>query len=236
MQVIDKPSKQRTEVRQASLVEAALRLAAQRSPADITTGDLAQAVGITQGAVFRHFASKEAIWLAVLDWVTQTLMSRLQAAAQGAQAAESAAMKSPPSGPESAQPALVSPSSGSNRSALTALQAVFMAHVDFVVTHPGVPRVIFQELQQPHDTALKARVRDLLLQYRRLLMQLLQQVQTQQAMAPDIDLRAAAVLFIGSVQGLVMQAMISGDVPAMAVQAPDVFAIFQRGLLAQAPL
>ena len=84
MEIIDKPAKQRTAVRQAGLIEAALLLAAQRSPADITTADLAQAVGITQGAVFRHFASKEAIWLAVLDWVTEALMAHLQAAANEA--------------------------------------------------------------------------------------------------------------------------------------------------------
>ena len=30
-----------------------------------------------------------------------------------------------------------------------ALEAVFQAHVDFVIAHPGVPRVIFHELQQP---------------------------------------------------------------------------------------
>ena len=60
MKATPKRPKQVTEVRQAGLVEAALQLAAQRSPADITTGDLAQAVGITQGAVFRHFSSKEA--------------------------------------------------------------------------------------------------------------------------------------------------------------------------------
>lgn len=203
MHVTEKPTKQRTEVRQASLIEAALQLAAQRSPADITTGDLAQAVGITQGAVFRHFASKEAIWLAVLDWVTDALMARLQAAA-------------------------------TSQSELAALQAVFMAHVDFVVTHPGVPRVIFQELQSPGDTALKSRVRALMQRYRQLLMQLLQQAQAKQAIAPDIDLQAAAVLLMGSVQGLVMQAMISGNVPAMAQQAPGVFAIFHGGLLAKA--
>ena len=55
MKIPVKSAKQPTEIRQAGLVEAALRLAAQRSPADITTGDLAKAVGITQGAVFRHF-------------------------------------------------------------------------------------------------------------------------------------------------------------------------------------
>ena len=57
------PTKQPTHTRQAELVAAALALAAVRSPAEVTTAALAQAVGITQGAVFRHFESKQAIWL-----------------------------------------------------------------------------------------------------------------------------------------------------------------------------
>ena len=93
MQVLDKTAKQRTEVRQAGLVDAALMLAAQRSPADITTADLAHAVGISQGAVFKHFASKEAIWLAVLDWMADTLMARLQLAAKGAENAALPALR-----------------------------------------------------------------------------------------------------------------------------------------------
>ncbi len=197
-----------TEVRQASLIEAALALAAQRSPADITTGDLAQAVGITQGAVFRHFASKEAIWLAVLDWVTDTLMARLQTAADGAALAEQ--QKPNP---------------------LAALQAVFLAHVDFVMAHPGVPRVIFQELQHAQDTLLKARVRGLMQQYRLLIADLLQRAQAQGLLVPEADLQAATVLFVGSIQGLVMQSLLSGQVSAMAAQAPGVFAIYLRGLI-----
>jgi AcrR family transcriptional regulator len=204
MKVQDKPPKQRTEVSQASLVEAALLLAAQRSPADITTADLARAVGISQGAVFRHFASKEAIWLAVLDWVAGTLMTRLQSAAANA-----------------------------DRAALPALRAVFLAHVDFVTRYPGVPRLIFQELQHPGDTALKSRVRELMQRYRQLLLAVLQHAKTQQALRPDVDLQAAAVLFIGSVQGLVMQALLADDVHAMAAQAPGVFAILQQGLQCQ---
>ena len=223
MHVTERPTKQRTEVRQASLVEAALKLAAQRSPADISTGDLARAVGISQGAVFRHFASKEALWLAVLDWVTDTLMARLQAAAQDAQQAPSPASQHPTTDPT--WPAL-----DATPPALAALRAVFLAHVGFVVEQPGVPRVVFQELQRPGDTALKIRVRVLLARYRQLLMQLLQQAQQEQGLAQGTDLQAAAVMFIGSVQGLVMQALISGDVPAMAVQAPGVFALYQRAL------
>jgi len=204
MNVLDKPAKQATEVRQAHLVAAAIALAARRSPADITTTDLARMVGISQGAVFKHFASKEAIWLAVLDWTSTTLMARLEAAAQGARDAVP--------------------------SELSALRAVFLAHVDFVMAYPGVPRVIFQELQSADDTALKAQVRSLMQRYRKLLQNLLQQAHKKQGLHPDIDLNAAAVLFIGSVQGLVTQALISGDVNAMAQQAPGVFAIVQRGI------
>jgi TetR/AcrR family transcriptional regulator len=196
------PTKQPTETRQAALVAAALTLAAERSPANVTTADLAQAVGITQGAVFRHFESKEAIWLAVIDFAHQALLARLHAAAE----------------------AQVQP--------LAALRAVFMAHVDFVVAQPGVPRVIFQELQHPEDTPLKARVRGLMQAYRALLAGLLERAQAARQLAPGADLQAAAVLFIGSVQGLVMQSLLSGQVGAMRQLAPAVFGLFQQAIAA----
>jgi AcrR family transcriptional regulator len=196
------PTKQPTHTRQAELVAAALALAAERSPAEVTTAALAQAVGITQGAVFRHFESKEAIWLAVIDFAHQDLLARLHAAA--------AAQTLP----------------------LAALRGVFMAHVDFVVEQPGVPRVIFQELQHPEDTPLKARVRGLMQAYRTLLVGLLQQAQAARQLAPGTDLQAAAVLFIGSVQGLVMQSLLSGQVGAMRALAPAVFDLFQQAIAA----
>ena len=200
------PPRQTTDVRQASLISAALLLAAQRNPADITTGDLAQAVGITQGAVFRHFSSKEAIWLAVLDWVSDNLMQQLHTAAQ----------------PQSGDSVVLNP--------LTALQRVFLAHVDFVVAHPGVPRIVFQELQHARETELKLAVRALMQKHRALVTGLLQSANAQNLLAPGTDLPSAAVLFLGAVQGLVMQSLLSGQVQAIAAQAPGVFAIYLRGI------
>ena len=196
-----------TEMRQAGLVDAALQLAAQRSPADITTNDLAQAVGITQGAVFRHFASKEAIWLAVLDWTSDMLLARLQTASAIAKAGTTT----------QADP-------------LLSLQSVFMAHVDFVIEYPGVPRIIFQELQHAQDSLLKASVRVLMQRYRLLVIGLLQDAKERGLLTKDIDIASAAVLFMGSVQGLVMQSMLTGQVQAMAAQASGVFAIYLRGI------
>jgi TetR/AcrR family transcriptional regulator len=189
-----------TEARQAEIVATVLRLAQDGSPALITTSDLAKAMGLSQGALFKHFPSKDAMWLAVMEWVTGCLLLALKDAAKSA---------STPT---------------------DALRAVFEAHVDFVIAHPGVPRLIFHELQQSQDSPLKAQVRGLMQDYQTLLAGLLTAaVQTGDA-APDLDVPAAATQFIGMVQGLVMQSMLGGQVAGMRAQAPRVFALYLRGI------
>ena len=173
------PSTERmpTEHRQAEIVAAALRLAENGSPADITTNDLARAVGVTQGAVFKHFPTKDAIWLAVITWVGQHLPRVLSDAAQQAD------------------------------TPLAALRNMFHAHVEFVIANPGVPRVTFHELQQVADTPTKQQVRTLLQTYRHLLLTHLNAAVQRGDAANDLDTNAAATQFVGIIQGLVMQSM-----------------------------
>ena len=189
-----------TEERQAEIVAAALRLARDSSPALITTTDIAAAVGVTQGAVFKHFPSKDAIWTAAARWVREALLHSVRAAAAEASAP------------------------------LDGLAAIFHAHVDFVVAHPGVPRLIFHELQQPADSATKQEVRALLQGYRQLLLDTLQLAAKQGQVDADLDREAAATTFVGLIQGLVMQAMLAGRPAAMRAQAERVFALYLRSL------
>lgn len=189
-----------TEERQAEIVAAALQLAQDISPASITTGEIAAAIGVTQGAVFRHFATKEAIWLAAMRWVHERLLAALDDAA-GAQA-----------------------------SPLQALQAVFRAHVGFVAAHPGVPRVIFHELQQAADSPAKQEVRALLQAYRQRLLRLFEAGVASGELPQTLDRQAAATLFVGIVQGLVMQSMLTGRTATPKAQADGVFAIYLRGI------
>ncbi len=189
-----------TDLRQAEIVKAALRLASQTGPSLITTTDLAAAVGVSQGAIFKHFPSKDAIWLATMGWVREQLMSTLEAAASA-----------------SASP-------------MAALDAVFKAHIGFVLAHPGVPRLIFSELQRAADSPIKQEVRSLLKAYRKLLRRLLDALESRGEVSPETDLDAAATLFVGSVQGLVMQSMVAGNAASMRTQADLVFAIYRRGI------
>lgn len=189
-----------TEERQVEIVEAALRLARETSPALITTAEIATAIGVTQGAVFKHFPTKDAIWVAAMRWVRETLLQKLQAAAD-----------------QSATP-------------LDALAAMFKVHVEFVIEHPGVPRFIFHELQQPADSPAKLEVRGVLQGYRKLLLgQLVESIEQRQVSA-DLAPEAAAISFIGLIQGLVMQSMLTGKPAAMRQQAAAIFALYRRGL------
>ncbi|MFZ1367861.1 TetR/AcrR family transcriptional regulator, partial [Sphingorhabdus sp.] len=66
--------------RRAATVEAVIALAATTNPADITTAQIAAHMGVTQGALFRHFPDKQAVWLAVMGWTSDTLLARIDAA------------------------------------------------------------------------------------------------------------------------------------------------------------
>ncbi len=49
-----------------SILDAAQRLFLQKNYADVTMGEIAQAARVTKGALYHHFASKEALYLAMM--------------------------------------------------------------------------------------------------------------------------------------------------------------------------
>lgn len=186
--------------RRAVTVDTVIALAAEQNPSDITTAAIAARMQVTQGALFRHFPSKAAIWETVMQWVTDRLLARTDAAAREAGAP------------------------------LQALEAMFIAHIDFVVRHPGVPRMMFGELQGATDTPAKKLARALIGRYAERLTTVITAGQASGEIAPEIDAAAAAMLFIGSVQGLVMQSLLVDDIAGIRERVPAVFAIYRRGV------
>lgn len=68
------------EDRKGEIIAVALRLADELGPDRLTTNAVARAVGLTQPAIFRHFASKQALWLAVAEHISETLALAWQTA------------------------------------------------------------------------------------------------------------------------------------------------------------
>lgn len=188
------------EERRVVTVEAVIALAAEKNPNDITTADIAKQMQVTQGSLFRHFSTKDAIWQSVMEWVAERLMARIDSAARGVD------------------------------SPLQALNAMFMAHVDFVADHPGVPRMMFGQLQNAASTPAKRLAQALIQRYSERISSRLEQGKASGEIAPEVDTRASAILFVGMLQGLVMQSLISGDITQIRRDAPGVFTVFARGL------
>ena len=65
------------EERRAVIVQTVIELAAGQHPNGITTAAIAERMGLTQGALFRHFPNKAAILEAVMGWVVERLSARL---------------------------------------------------------------------------------------------------------------------------------------------------------------
>jgi AcrR family transcriptional regulator len=189
--------------RRDEIVRVALDLAAQRGTDRVTTQDMANAMGLTQGAIFRHFATKDDIWLAVIDWIRGEVMERVEAA-----------------GSEGKGP-------------LDALERMFYAHAGFIRQYPGVPRLMFSDLIHSQNPALKGRIQRILAGYETKLVALLTEAQLRGLADENLDVQGAAALFIGMVQGLAIRASILGPEQDVEAQARKVFAVFLNGVRAR---
>lgn len=193
-------ARQSTESRQAEIIATVIALAAERNPADITTTDIAKAMNVTQGALFRHFPTKEAIRLAVIEWIETQLMVKLGDAKASA--------------PD----------------VLSGLEAMFLAHVKFIRESPGVPRLVFAELQQPDSSPVRQRVQQIMRRYRQMLAETLDKAKAAQLIRDDVEVQAAAALFLGAIQGLVMQSMLGGVSPNTDEPVLGVLHLYFAGL------
>ena len=188
------------DARREEIIRVTLDLAARQGVDDVTTQDMAQAMGLTQGAVFRHFPSKDAIWLAVMQWVRDRLMAVLgRAAEQG-------------------------------RDPLDALERMFFAHITFIEGHRAIPRVLMSEHLHGRNSALRQMVTEIMLGYEAKIAGLLQAAQAQARVRTDLDTHAAATLYIGMIQGLVMQSSILRGKRTLAAEAARTFPVFLQAI------
>ena len=189
-----------TEERQNEIIRVAVELAAEKGVDSVTTQNMADAMKVTQGAIFKHFATKDDIWVAVMHWIREQLMKVLEKAAT-----------------EATDP-------------IDASERMFFAHIAFISKHPAIPRLLFSELLHKKSSKLRDLIQEIISGYEAKIAGLLDAAKKQSLAPPDLDSKSAAVLYIGMIQGLVMQASIFGGRRSLLEEAKRTFPIYLHGI------
>lgn len=167
--------RQSAEERKAQIVAEVLRLADEIGPDRLSTTDVARAVGLSQPAIFRHFPTKGALWLAVAETIAERLQSDWAAADAGASAPHAR------------------------------LKALIGAQLSAISETPALPSILFSRELQVDNPALRDVFRGLLGSFQGLLVAAIRDLQASGDLRRDVSPEDVAVLLTALVQGVAIR-------------------------------
>lgn len=161
--------------RKAEIVETAIRLAADLGPDRVTTQHLADEVGLTQPAIFRHFATKVEIWTAVGEHIVDLL--------------------------EPIAPAQSEDTANEDDPVATIEDAIGRL-LHFMAQHPAVCAIMASRELQSANEHLRRKLSGLMTKRRRELSELITQAKASGVHRSDVVAEDAAALILAAVHGV----------------------------------
>ncbi|RYH06439.1 TetR/AcrR family transcriptional regulator [Tropicimonas sp. IMCC6043] len=163
------------EDRKAQIVSQVLNLAFEIGPDRLSTTDVAREIGISQPAIFRHFPTKGAMWLAVAEEVAARLTAAWDKAEAGAK------------GPEARLRSLIG-------TQLSAIEAT-----------PALPSILFSRELTVDNPGLREVFAQLLTSFQRRQVKAIAGLQAADALRRNVAAADVAVLLTSLVQGVAIR-------------------------------
>ncbi|SEQ98224.1 TetR/AcrR family transcriptional regulator [Thalassovita taeanensis] len=167
--------RQSAEDRKTQIVAEVLRLADEIGPDRLSTTDVARAIGISQPAIFRHFPTKGALWLAVAEDIAGQLQRDWAAAEVGA-----------------SEP-------------YARLKALVGAQLTAISKTPALPSILFSRELQVDNEGLRDVFQDLLGMFQGRLVAAIREGQAQGDLRRDVSPEDIAILMTSLVQGVAIR-------------------------------
>jgi len=162
--------------RQTEILSHALALVRKGGLAALTTKRLAARVGFTEAALYRHFPSKQALILGLMDQLEDMLLGPIrQIAARG------------------------------ELSVSERLEAIIRHHTQIIRQHNSLPILLLAEASSSEDPALLGRMRSIFHHYLSVLEGLVRQGQTQGQIARGPEPDCLALMLLGAPAALAIR-------------------------------
>lgn len=168
-------SRQSAVDRKAQIVAEVLRLADEIGPDRLSTTDVARAIGISQPAIFRHFSTKGALWLAVAEYIAERLQTDWAVAEARA------------SGPRAR------------------LRALIEAQLTTISETPALPSILFSRELHVDNQALREVFRGLLGAFQGRLVAVIRDLQASGHLRREVSPDDVAILLTSLVQGVAIR-------------------------------
>ena len=196
--------RQSTTVRRRQIIDAARDLITSKGMESVTIDAIAEAVGVTEGAIYRHFQSKRDILSFLIDDIEESLMGTLR----------SARIEDEP--------------------ARENLERILEAHLSDVEGRGAVSFIIIAEATGFDGIGLQSRVALMLTHYLEFLQEVLEDGKREGSIRPDADVQAAATAFLGLVQSTATLWALNSYLPRLAEGRAEMWRIFMGGVASQA--
>ena len=190
--------------RKQQIVETVLELVATRGTEAVSAQLVADAIGVTQPAIFRHFPTKEAMWLAVMDWLEHRLVAIYSAAGDNGEAD------------------------------LVVLSCVFLEHVKLIERYPALAKLVFSDHLRLQYPSLQARFGKIHKAYAARLAAAINRAKSDGAVGDAVAAKDAATMFLSLIQGLGFQFVIARLPMQFPIEAERVLALYLQAITSSA--
>ena len=192
--------------RKAEIVAAMLRLADELGPDRLTTDAVAKAVGLTQPGIFRHFATKQDLWLAVAAQIARIMT-------------------------EGWEQVLATDALPKDR-----VVALIRAQLRLIAANPAIPAILHSRELHSENAALRGQFVGLMTRFQALLVDALTEGRSLGVYRGDLDPKDAAMLLISLIQGLAIRWSLGQRAFSLETEGGRLLACQINLYRAQAPL
>ena len=162
-----------TEVRQKQIVSAARRLIVKYGSEHVTVRRMAKEIGVSEGAVYRHFKSKNDVLSFLIDDIEETLIGDIEKNYKKELATSAV------------------------------LEKIMIDHISSIQQRKGVSFQVIAEIISLGDKKLNKKIYSVIEKYITRIKEIMAAGIQKGFIRPDVDLDSAALLFFSMTQGLV---------------------------------
>jgi AcrR family transcriptional regulator len=189
-----------TRVRQKQIINAARNIIVKKGSEHLTVRRIAKEVGVTEGALYRHFNSKKEILSVLLEDMGESLISDLSGARDG------------------------------NQKSLDSLQAILMSYVMKTQQRQGVPFQVIAEIISLGDVELNRQAYQFIQIFINRIKEIVSEGIEAGNIKPDINPDTVSILLFGAIQGLVNIWTLSHYKIEFQQKYEDVWRIFSQAI------